>query len=281
MTSPPARLVPGVLALAVAAGLLVGCGGADEPGPGATTGSGDDAFCRTYAEQRDGPPSEAAALADRLEGVGVPSDLGGEARAGFVTYLTYLRDEGDGRDEDLYDDQYAAVLDVPARGRFSAFLDAVDQRCGTAPKTLPTGASEQDYCTAYEAVFEGRRTDLLSRTGTPDGLGADGFAADDFALETRRGAAAVADRLTDLTPAGADALTSQDDDAMRRLVGVTDAFYADTWFLTSYQLCFGADVTAPPDQWCSGRLVAFRPPMTRYATFVRCGVLEVCRRVEA
>lgn len=227
-----------VVGAAVAACVAVGC----DAGPPPSSQPATEDVCGTYTEHRDGPPEDATSFADQLEAAGVPADLAKPARAGFATYLVYLRNEGDGRDEDSYEDQYAAVLDRPARSDLLAFLDAVDRRCGIARSdAAPTDATDRDYCTAFETAFGRERSDLLARTGTPADLGIDPGADHDLSAESRRGFRAIAYAVAHLTDDQAEALDEGPDDAMRQVVGVTDAFFADTWFLESYERCVGED----------------------------------------
>ena len=195
-------------------------------------------FCSVFVDHRDGAPEEATEYADQLETVGAPDGVGQSERAGFAAYLAYLRDVGRGRGADSYEDQYRMLLDGPVRPRFVAFLDAADEQCGTSTvDTAPTDATDADYCAAFEGVFGSRPSDQLKETGTPDGLGAASY----LSVESRHGFAVMADVMADLTPAQADVLEAGDDDAMVRIVGVTDAYYADTWFVMSYARCFGED----------------------------------------
>jgi hypothetical protein len=227
-----------LLACMVACG-VVGCGADDTATP--RTEPTQDDFCALYVAHRDGPAKDAASFADALEEADVPAALEEPARVGLAVYLSYLRNEGDGHDEDMYDDQYAVVLDRSAHADLLTLLDATDDECGVARSdAAPTDASTKDYCAAFESIFEPRRSDLLGRTGTPTGLGADD-SDDDMSAEVRRGFRAVADVVSRLTPEQAEVLEAADDDAMRQLLGVTDAFFADTWFLSSYQLCVGED----------------------------------------
>jgi hypothetical protein len=234
-------LLRGLAAMLLAC-VIVGCGGDESPtstaGPAQPAGN---EFCAVYAAQRDAPAEDAAAFADALAQAEVPAALEAPARAGLATYLTYVRDEGDGQGEDSYEAQYAAVLDEPARSDLLALLEAADGECDVARSdAAPTDASQKDYCAAFASLFEARSSDLLARTGTPADLGADDF-DEDMSAEVRRGFRAVADVVSRLTPEQAEALEAMDDDAMLRLLGVTDAFFADTWFLSSYGLCVGED----------------------------------------
>ncbi len=204
-------------------------------------------FCGIYTAGRDVPASWATRAADRYDRLGPPTWLTTEQAAGFDVYLDHLRDAGDGRDEGLYEDQYRQLLARPARTQLLAFLERADEQCGTgSPGDAPTDATKDDYCKALGeplgdgpgALFPDSPEDVepLAVVGTPPGLGSRG-ASDDLSAEARRGFEVYVDRFGDLTDAQRTALREGADDAYRQAFGVTDAFYLDTWFLSSFALC--------------------------------------------
>lgn len=189
----------------------------------------NDEFCNVYSDYRDVPSARGAEAAEHLADVGLPFDLQPDSQSGFGLYRTFVDELSTVPSSYQIDRRYQLLEREENQRLVLSFVRAADDLCGTTVSSDgPTDADRGAYCDVFGRSYATKAAVAdLEAVGTPD--------FGDGSLVARRGFEVYVERYPTLTPAQRRSLDTADD--YRRVFGMTDQAFVDSWLLWSVGMC--------------------------------------------